>query len=101
MPIWYILYLFGIFYGDLGYFMPIWYILYLFGIFFPGLVSCTKKNLATMVHYVNSKMEAFHSILPSGQVFFDFKRRGLFFDMFAVPAMLKSTAEMKFGLGPG
>jgi hypothetical protein len=31
----------GIFYGHLGDFITIWYI-------FPGLVSCTKKNLATL-----------------------------------------------------
>jgi hypothetical protein len=29
--------------------MTIWYILYPFGTFFPVLVSCTKKNLATLV----------------------------------------------------
>jgi hypothetical protein len=35
-------------FGDLGYFMTLWYILYSFGTFFPVLVSCTKKNLATL-----------------------------------------------------
>jgi hypothetical protein len=44
----YIIWPFGIFYGDLGYFMPIWYILYSGGLF-PFLVSCTKKNLATLL----------------------------------------------------
>jgi hypothetical protein len=29
--------------------MTIWYILYSFGTFFPVLVSCTKKNMATLV----------------------------------------------------
>jgi hypothetical protein len=48
MPIWYILCPFGIFYAHLVYFMPIWYILWSFGTFFPVLVSCTKKNLATL-----------------------------------------------------
>jgi hypothetical protein len=28
--------------------MTIWYIFYSFGTFFPSLVSCTKKNLATL-----------------------------------------------------
>jgi hypothetical protein len=31
------------------YFMTVWYILCSFGTFFPILVSCTKKNLATLV----------------------------------------------------
>jgi hypothetical protein len=35
--------------GILGYFMKIWYILRSFGTFYPLLVSCTKKNLATLV----------------------------------------------------
>jgi hypothetical protein len=70
MTIWYILWLFGIFYGNLVYFMVIWYILWLFGIFYgylvyfmatylvyfmviwyifsPVLVCCTKKNRATL-----------------------------------------------------
>jgi hypothetical protein len=30
------------------YFMVIWNILWLFGLVFPVLVSCTKKNLATL-----------------------------------------------------
>jgi hypothetical protein len=54
--IWYILWLFGIFYGYLVYFMVIWYILWLFGLFlwlfgkfFPFLVCCVKKNLATLL----------------------------------------------------
>jgi hypothetical protein len=38
---WYILWPFGIFYGNLEYFMIIWYIV-------PVLVSCTGKNLATL-----------------------------------------------------
>jgi hypothetical protein len=51
----YILRPFGIFYGHLGYFMTIWHIVCSF---FPVLVSCTKKNLATLVppvfiHYMN------------------------------------------------
>jgi hypothetical protein len=32
----------------LRYFMTIWYTLYSFGTFFPVLVSCNKKNLATL-----------------------------------------------------
>jgi hypothetical protein len=36
-----IFYAIGIFYGRAGYFMTIWYI-------FPVLVSCIKKNLATL-----------------------------------------------------
>jgi hypothetical protein len=38
----YILRPFAIFIGDVRYFMTIWYI-------FPVLVSCTKKNLATLL----------------------------------------------------
>jgi hypothetical protein len=38
MAIWYILWLFGIFYGYLVYFMAIWYILWLFRIFYGYLV---------------------------------------------------------------
>jgi hypothetical protein len=34
--------------GHLVYFMAIWFIIWLFGIVFPGLVSCTKRNLATL-----------------------------------------------------
>jgi hypothetical protein len=49
MAIWYILWSFGIFCGHLVYFEVIWYILGSFGIFFPVLVSCTKKNLATLI----------------------------------------------------
>jgi hypothetical protein len=44
----YILWSFGIFYGHWGYFMTNRYILYSFGTFIPDLVSCTKKNLATL-----------------------------------------------------
>jgi hypothetical protein len=47
MAIWYILWLYGIFYGHLVYFMAIWYILWLFGIFFGHLVYF-------MVFYVGS-----------------------------------------------
>jgi hypothetical protein len=36
-------------YGHLGYFMTIRYILCSFGTFLPVLVSCTKKNLATLL----------------------------------------------------
>jgi hypothetical protein len=38
-----------IFYGDLGDFMTISYHLYSFGPFFQVLVSCIKRNLATLV----------------------------------------------------
>jgi hypothetical protein len=41
----YILLPFGIFCGDVGYFVTI---LYSFGTFFPVWVSCTNKNLATL-----------------------------------------------------
>jgi hypothetical protein len=44
----FILWPFGIFYGDLGYFITIWYILNSFGSFFSVLVSRTKENLATL-----------------------------------------------------
>jgi hypothetical protein len=44
----YILWTFGIFDTNCGYFMTIWCILCSFGTFFPILVSCTKKNLATL-----------------------------------------------------
>jgi hypothetical protein len=49
MVIWNILQTFGIFYRHLGYFMTIKYILCSFGTFLLVLVSCTKKNLATLV----------------------------------------------------
>jgi hypothetical protein len=39
---------FGLFYGQLVYFMTIWSIFWSFGIFCPVLVCCTKKNLATL-----------------------------------------------------
>jgi hypothetical protein len=39
---WYILWPIAIFYRHLGYFMTIWHI-------FPVLVSCTKRNLATLL----------------------------------------------------
>jgi hypothetical protein len=46
-----------IFYGNLEYFMgmwlyftTIWYTLCLFCTFFTVLVSCAKKNLATLLH---------------------------------------------------
>jgi hypothetical protein len=45
----YISWPFGIFYGHCGFFMTIWYIGCSFGALFPVLVSCTKKNLATLV----------------------------------------------------
>jgi hypothetical protein len=38
---------FGLFYGYLVYFMGIWYI-------FPATVSCTKKNLATLISSVET-----------------------------------------------
>jgi hypothetical protein len=45
---WYILWTFRIFFGHLGYWMTIWHIVCSVGAFFPVLVSCTKKNLATL-----------------------------------------------------
>jgi hypothetical protein len=45
---WYVLWPFGTFYTHLRYFMTIWYILCSIGTFFPVLVSCNKKNLATL-----------------------------------------------------
>jgi hypothetical protein len=38
MAIWYILWRFGTFYGDLVHFMAIWYILWRFGTFYGDLV---------------------------------------------------------------
>jgi hypothetical protein len=49
MAIWYTLWLFGIFFPLLVYFVAIWYILYSFGTVFPVLVSCTEKDLATLL----------------------------------------------------
>jgi hypothetical protein len=40
---------FGQFSGHLTYFMNIWHIFCSFGTFFPVLVSCPKKNLATLL----------------------------------------------------
>jgi hypothetical protein len=61
----YIVWPFGILYGHLRYFMTIWnifrtfgvfmtiwYILCSFGTFFPVLVSCTNKNLATLMRNI-------------------------------------------------
>jgi hypothetical protein len=45
----YVLWPFGIFYGQLVNSMAIWYILWSFGKFFLVLVFCTKKNLATLL----------------------------------------------------
>jgi hypothetical protein len=45
---WYMLWPFGIFYGQLIEFVSNWYILWLFGIFYPVLVCYTKKSLATL-----------------------------------------------------
>jgi hypothetical protein len=39
---------FGVCYGHLVYVMAVWCMLWPCGIFFPTLVSCTKKNLATL-----------------------------------------------------
>jgi hypothetical protein len=50
MAIWNILWPFGIFYIHFGYFITNWYIhICSFDTFFPVLVSCTKKNLATLI----------------------------------------------------
>jgi hypothetical protein len=46
---------FGIFYGHLGYCMTIWYVLCSSGTFFPILVSCTKKNLASLLEDIRWK----------------------------------------------
>jgi hypothetical protein len=48
MAIWYILWQFGIFCGNLVHFMAKWYILWPVSIFFPVSVCCTKKTLATL-----------------------------------------------------
>jgi hypothetical protein len=48
MAIWSILWLFGISYDHLVHFMVIWY-------FFSVLVSCNKKNLATLVMIISGK----------------------------------------------
>jgi hypothetical protein len=58
---WYILCPFGLFYGNLVYFVVIWSILWPFGIFFPVLVCCTKKNLATLL----CSNETFLPLLPN------------------------------------
>jgi hypothetical protein len=50
----YVFWPFGLFYGNLVYFVAIWYIFWLFGLFFPVMVSCTKKNLATLAERVMS-----------------------------------------------
>jgi hypothetical protein len=49
MDIWNIFGYFMAIWNIFGYFMTIWYILSSFGTFFPVLVSCTNKNLATLV----------------------------------------------------
>jgi hypothetical protein len=46
MAIWNILWIFGIFYDHSVHFVFIWYL-------FPVLVSCTKKNLATLAYTCN------------------------------------------------
>jgi hypothetical protein len=46
----FILWLFGIFYGHLGYFMTIWYILCSFGTFFRFGYRVPRKNVATMFY---------------------------------------------------
>jgi hypothetical protein len=43
VAIWYILWQFGIFYGNLVYFTTIWYILWSFGTYIFVWISCTKK----------------------------------------------------------
>jgi hypothetical protein len=45
-----------IFYGQLEYFTDIWDILLQGGTFFPVLVSCAKKNLATLVAVATFQM---------------------------------------------
>jgi hypothetical protein len=40
--------------------MTIWYILYSFGTFFPVLVSCTKKNLATLLSSTIGRRKNFY-----------------------------------------
>jgi hypothetical protein len=52
---WYILWSFGIVYGHLRCFVSIGYILCSFGTFFPVLVSCTKKNLATLARWTDRR----------------------------------------------
>jgi hypothetical protein len=56
----YILWPLGIFYDHCVHFMIIWYILCSFGTFFPVLVSCTKKNLATLVHGGLARESLYH-----------------------------------------
>jgi hypothetical protein len=51
MTIWYILWTFGTFYEHLVHSLTIWYISWSFGTLFPVLVSCTKRNLATLLTY--------------------------------------------------
>jgi hypothetical protein len=68
MAIWNISWRFGIFYDHLVDFVFIWYI-------FPVLVSCNKKNLATLVYYMgrlNKYVEYFIGAfaMENFQVFF-------------------------------
>jgi hypothetical protein len=62
------LWLLGIFYRHLGYFITLWYILCSSGTFFPVLVSCTKKNLATLVVvHPAAKKRGTDSLIPPPQ----------------------------------
>jgi hypothetical protein len=58
MAIWNILQTFGTFYGRLVHFVFIWYI-------FPVLVSCIKKNLATLVYIITLRQQGFRVISGS------------------------------------
>jgi hypothetical protein len=61
--IWYVLWPFGIFlahlvyvfFSQLVYFVAIWNILWTFGTHFPVLVYGTKKNLASLISFVQDK----------------------------------------------
>jgi hypothetical protein len=61
----YILWSYGIFFGDLVYFLEVWYTYFVdvwyflcrFGIFILGLVCYTKKNVATLVSGLRGRQE--------------------------------------------
>jgi hypothetical protein len=66
MAIWNILQTFWIFYRHFGYFITIWYILCSSGTFFTALVSCTKKNLATLILILECVWQRQKAILKGG-----------------------------------
>jgi hypothetical protein len=64
MAIWNILWRFGIFYDHFVHFLFIWYI-------FPVLVSCAKKNLATLIpSYMCTLLHFWHFLRMDEQLIF-------------------------------